>query len=268
MKVRTLFVFVLFAAVPCLFGQEAAVVFSNQSDASAGFRLDVAPIFGGKSLNGYPRTFTVRPKSKVQIRIRLPKQSGWHGIIEGLGNSEINGGTGIFWTKKLTFELESGRIEFDVRVRDASGQDQEARQKRPGHEEPKARSRGELFRLTAKVHPENSDWERAVRAEFGRGYRVAEWSDLVKLYERDGIDGLAEVLDSLGLANYGKNGDSGAFVLHKGKKTAGAGRWYFVARFNRNQPSGFLAHENIDRRFLSLGSWKGERKILAVKTDF
>ncbi len=117
------------------------------------------------------------------------------------------------------------------------------------------------FALTANTYADSSDWDAAVQSEFGSDYRVADWNDLVA-YHNDGGDLLA-LYDGLGMTNYGHS----ASVTRSGDPSYSSTRYYFASRHEHNKPGSYLAHANIDNYLLSLGSWNGTRKILAIKKD-
>lgn len=115
------------------------------------------------------------------------------------------------------------------------------------------------FMVTSNTYKDSSDWDAAVREEFGPSYKVADWND-IKRFCRNGGD-LPGLLDHLGLT---KAGDSG-FVRRNGKSKYSSNRWYYISRHNHSKPGYYLAHENIDDYLLSLGSWNTTLRIVAVK---
>lgn len=106
-----------------------------------------------------------------------------------------------------------------------------------------------------------SDWNEIVNNLFEGEYRVADWTD-IKDYYNSGGD-LEVLLDELGLKEY----QSEVFVTLNGDPSYSSSRFYYLSRHNHNKPSGYLAHQTIDNHFIDLGSWKGERKILAIKKE-
>ena len=118
------------------------------------------------------------------------------------------------------------------------------------------------FGVTETTYADSSDWEQVVADIFGSDYRVADWNDLVTFYDNGGD--LLELYDGLGMTEY----QNAAFVTLAGVSNYSATRFYYAERHEHNLPLGFLAHENIDDYLISLGSWHGNWKILAVKTSF
>jgi len=115
------------------------------------------------------------------------------------------------------------------------------------------------FKLTGNIHQHNSDWEAIVANEFGSGYRIADWTDLVSFYNSGGD--LLELFDALGLTEY----QNTAFVYRNGQQLYSSTRAYFASRHEHNKPPSYLAHENINNYLISLGSWDGARKIMVIK---
>lgn len=115
------------------------------------------------------------------------------------------------------------------------------------------------FAITAGRYGINEDWSIAVDSELGSNYRPLDWTELKEYYNQGG-DMLA-LFDDLGLTEY----RNGAAILRNGKQCYSSTRGYFASRHEHNKPSNYLAHENIDNYLISLGSWDGERKILAIK---
>ncbi|WP_340106300.1 BACON domain-containing protein [Rhodohalobacter sp. 8-1] len=106
---------------------------------------------------------------------------------------------------------------------------------------------------------ENADWEVVVDSVFGTEYRVADWSDLIDYHEK-GND-IIQLFDSLSIVKYGQS----VFVTRNGNKKYSGNRWYFASRHEGSKPGSYLAHENINNFTISLGSWDGDRPLLAIK---
>jgi hypothetical protein len=115
------------------------------------------------------------------------------------------------------------------------------------------------FTITQSTHDYKTDWEQIVRDEFGDDYKVADWKDLVRFHEEGGD--LLDLFDNLGLTAVG----SDVTVKYKGVKNYEADRGYYATRHEHNKPAGYLAHDDIDNYLISLGSWSGSRKIMAIK---
>jgi len=117
----------------------------------------------------------------------------------------------------------------------------------------------ENFAITNDVLPYNSDWNQVINEIFGSTYRVCDWNDLEEYYNNGGD--LLALFDGLGLTEY----RSGASVTRNGNPSYSSTRSYFASRHEHNKPSNYLAHDNIDNYLISLGSWYGNRKIIAIK---
>jgi len=117
---------------------------------------------------------------------------------------------------------------------------------------------GTAFFVTASNYSMNSNRNLAVQREFGANYRVADWNDLKK-YQRSGGD-VGELFRSLGLDR-----NESVFVTLNNQTHYTTGRAYFASFHQGRKPSGYLAHDQIDRNMVSLGSWDGERKILVIR---
>lgn len=114
------------------------------------------------------------------------------------------------------------------------------------------------FRLTSGLHSETEDLGAAVVAEFGSGYRLADWVDVVAA----AAGHAAAWADSIGLPDQGA-----ALVSSGGQRFYSGWRQFYIQRFNnRTPPSGFLVFDQIDGGVIVLGSWAGlQMPILAVR---
>ncbi len=115
------------------------------------------------------------------------------------------------------------------------------------------------FAITQSTHDYKTDWNQIVEDEFGKDYRVADWKDLVKFHEQGGD--LLKLFDNMGLAQVGID----VTIKYKGVKNYNADRGYYATRHEHDKPYDYLAHDNIDNYLISLGSWSGSRKIMAIK---
>lgn len=112
------------------------------------------------------------------------------------------------------------------------------------------------FIITKGVYDIN-EVEKGVKLEFGDKYRVADWVD-VQAYKNNiqyfvkKIGGMQAAESSLTVTRNGQNFFSGK-------------RRYFITLHNHNKPSSYLAHDQIDKYYLSLGSWWGKRHVLCIK---
>jgi murein DD-endopeptidase MepM/ murein hydrolase activator NlpD len=113
------------------------------------------------------------------------------------------------------------------------------------------------FKITAGKYHEKEDLDRIITKEFGEGYRLADWKDILGITTN--IEAWA---DSLGLAA----GEENAPMISNEGYRIWLGRQYYLSRFNHQKPPQFLAFGHIDDNFLCLGSWMGiEKPILAVR---
>lgn len=113
------------------------------------------------------------------------------------------------------------------------------------------------FKISSKKYNEKEDLDQIIRKEFGDGYRLADWNDILAISTN-----LEEWADSLGLAE----GEEDAPMISNEGYRIWLGRQYYLSRFNHNKPQHFLAFGAIDNNFLCLGSWFGINKyVLAVR---
>jgi len=105
----------------------------------------------------------------------------------------------------------------------------------------------------------SSDWDAKINEIFGTEYRVADWTELKDFYSSGGD--LLDLFDGLYLTNYGAS----VALERNGNKISSGEYYYFASRHEHNKPGYYGAHDNIDNYLISLGSWTGSRKILAVK---
>lgn len=115
------------------------------------------------------------------------------------------------------------------------------------------------FEVTQSLYAHNSDWDQAILTELGTQYKVADWNDLKDLYKNGGD--LLSLFNNLGLTAVGTD----VSLEYNGVRKYSDTRYYYATRHEHNKPSGYLAHDQIDNYLISLGSWTGTRKILAIK---
>lgn len=94
-------------------------------------------------------------------------------------------------------------------------------------------------------------------SEFGSNHRLADWTDLETFFSSGG--NLQVLVNTIGLD------EASASVSVNGDVNYSSSRDYFVAYHNHSKPGYFLAHDNIDNYFLSLGSWTGDRFVLCLE---
>ena len=89
--------------------------------------------------------------------------------------------------------------------------------------------------------------EQVIRSEFGNDYRIADWNVLLK-YKNDIIDIVSKLkIDS----------EFKSVMLTKDRKHFKDKRHNFVSFHNHYKSSSFLARDNINLNYISLGSWCG-----------
>jgi hypothetical protein len=113
------------------------------------------------------------------------------------------------------------------------------------------------FKVTGAYYPETADLQDAVEREFGPAYRLADWNDVRSSANQQPV----AWADALGM----RHTDS-YLVSWNDSRYYGYGRHYYMQRWSDRSPyAGFFAHDDIDGRFLVLGSWYGlNYKALAV----
>ncbi len=114
------------------------------------------------------------------------------------------------------------------------------------------------FGVTDKTFDKDGDWNQIVESVFGSNYKVADWNDLTAYYNSN--NSIKNLLDGLELEK-----NNSVAVTYNGNKKNSSTRWYFITRHNHDKPGYYLAHKNLDNYLLSLGSWDGNRRILAIR---
>lgn len=117
------------------------------------------------------------------------------------------------------------------------------------------------FVITADTYAFGSDWDAVIQSVFGSNYRVADWSDLVNYYVNGGD--LLELFDGLNLHDYG----AAVSLKYNNNQYYSSSRSYFASRHEHNVPPSYMVHAHINNYQISLGSWTGSRKILAIRTN-
>lgn len=104
------------------------------------------------------------------------------------------------------------------------------------------------FARTNNKYTDKDDWTKAVRNEFGDGWRVAAWNDLKAFYNSGG--NLTELLDALNIKKLNT-----VWLTRNGQKYWSGSRCYLAERHDGNPPYTFLVHDQLGNYLLSLGSW-------------
>lgn len=108
------------------------------------------------------------------------------------------------------------------------------------------------FALTRSTYHMRSDLEAVCVGEFGGGFRVADWNDVVEAYRQGAPPD--EILRS-----------GTGMVTRNGNGFFSQTRHYFVSRHDHQKPPNYLAHATIDRHLFDLGSWYSERRVLCYR---
>ena len=119
-----------------------------------------------------------------------------------------------------------------------------------------------LFRKSLTKHSENDDINSAIQSEFGIGYRIADWNDIV-LYCQ--INTPSKFINDLDWAS----GEENSLMVTKDNQGFWSGiRHYYISRFDHAKPDHYLSHANIDNHLIDLGSWYGlNMPILVYNTQ-
>ncbi len=115
------------------------------------------------------------------------------------------------------------------------------------------------FKRTSQKVAYGSDYKQACIDEFGSDWALADWNDL-KRYFSSGKD-MKTLVSRLGL----DVGNDSAWVTKDGDNSHSGSRDYYMSYHNHQKPSHYLAHENIDNYFLSLGSWYSPQHSLCIR---
>ena len=113
------------------------------------------------------------------------------------------------------------------------------------------------FRITSTKHHEKEDLDQVIRDEFGDGYRLADWKDILAF--SNNIEAWA---DAVGLPE----GEGNSLLISYEGYRIWLGRQYFISRFDQQRPPHYLAHDEIHDGHFCLGSWQGlNNRALAVR---
>ena len=114
---------------------------------------------------------------------------------------------------------------------------------------------------------ETQDHNAACKAQLGSNARLADWNDIVAYHGAGGsladfVAGLKMSVDGGPPPTQDQIGNSYTISRDGNPIWGNTGRGYYVSYHNHNKPGNYLAHENIDNYYLSLGSWPGTRPTL------
>jgi hypothetical protein len=106
------------------------------------------------------------------------------------------------------------------------------------------------FAITSNQVAYGSDYSQACKDEFGSGATIADWTQLESYYST--TTDIAAFVSGTGFDT-----KRSAWVTNNTVTSYSSTRDYFASYHNHSKPSGYLAHDNIDNYFISLGSWYG-----------
>ena len=102
-------------------------------------------------------------------------------------------------------------------------------------------------------------------SEFGSGYRVADWNDIVSFYNSSTKVEISELYINLGLKPRHSYGGIGYFISYNGSEIYSGTRHYFLDRHDHNKSGSYLSHANINNHELDIGSWFVKKHALCYK---
>ncbi len=108
------------------------------------------------------------------------------------------------------------------------------------------RKKFDRFGVSPTVAIDSSDMDRIARMSFGPDAKMADWRDIVNLYEGE----CDEFMDAIGLEQW-----EGAFVRCDGERIWKENRHFLVTRHSGTPRDYYLVHEDLDDHQLDLGSW-------------
>lgn len=121
------------------------------------------------------------------------------------------------------------------------------------------------LKLTRRNYTDKDDLHKACACEYGKKADVADWVDLVYLWQLNGN----VIVDQLGLQD-----KRNAMLTYKGQLafsqwagTHSMRRQYFIAFNDHDKPDYFLSHEDIDDHLVDLGSWENRDMPVLCRTN-
>lgn len=118
------------------------------------------------------------------------------------------------------------------------------------------RDRPPVFALSTGHYGEADEPEAALRAEFGEGVRLADWSDIKRWHANDALGWVQDLqVPEGGLMGW---------VQRDGTRKFDETRHYFVHRFDGRKPEYYMAHDELGGFTLALGSWYSVTAPLVV----
>jgi hypothetical protein len=102
-------------------------------------------------------------------------------------------------------------------------------------------------------------------SEFGSGYRVADWNDIVSFYNSSTEAQVSELYINLAIKPYLSYGGKSYFISYNGSEIYSGKRHYGLDRLNQSKPGYYLSHATINNHELDLGSWYVKTQALCYK---
>lgn len=122
------------------------------------------------------------------------------------------------------------------------------------------RSPGVFAKTTSNFSWNTSCFDCECQQEFGPGYRIADWNEVVAFIN---LQGYSEFFMQSGMTFYRSNG----WLTRAGQHFWSSSRHYFMERHDGNVPSGWLVHASIGSNTIDLGSYWNSRPILCYKPN-
>jgi len=97
-------------------------------------------------------------------------------------------------------------------------------------------------------------------SKFGKGYRIADWIDIKNTYNKLNPSQRNSFYSQIGFTS-GKS----LAVSRRYNELYSSRRHYYMSKHDHHKPGHYLAHDNINRYEISLGSWWGNFQVLCIK---